>query len=147
LVSPPAIAPATAADLPAVRQLLRHCALSTEGLEQCLDGLLVARVEDEIIGCAAVERHGPEGLLRSVAVAADRRGGGAGRRLAEAAVEHARVQRLRTLYLLTETGAGFFERLGFSRIARTAVPETIRRSDQFARLCPESALAMRLALE
>jgi amino-acid N-acetyltransferase len=66
--------------------------------------------------------------------------------LTAAAVELARNRGMRTLYLLTETAAGFFDRLGFDRIERTELPQTIRRSDQFTRVCPETAVAMHLHL-
>jgi N-acetylglutamate synthase-like GNAT family acetyltransferase len=66
----PVIGPARDGDLPEVLDLLRRSALTGDGLEQGLDCLLVARVGTAIMGCAAVERHGTDGLLRSVAVAA-----------------------------------------------------------------------------
>jgi len=49
-------------------------------------------------------------------------------------------------WLLTTTAADFFAALGFSRVPRDAAPPAVRATEQFARLCPESAVLMRLRL-
>jgi amino-acid N-acetyltransferase len=36
----------------------------------------------------------------------------------------------------------FFERLGYAACARSAVPEAVRASRQFAALCPATATSM-----
>jgi amino-acid N-acetyltransferase len=111
-------------------------------IEQHLDDTLVARDGRRLVGCAAVERYGAAGLLRSVAVAQDRRGSGLGIRLTTAALEHAHARGIRTLYLLTETAADFFPRFGFHPVARTAVAPAVRQSAEFTGACPDTALVM-----
>jgi hypothetical protein len=43
---------------------------------------------------------------------------------------------------LTTTAAGYFERRGYVRVERHALPGPIRRSEEFTQLCPASAVAM-----
>ena len=54
----------------------------------------------------------------SVAVGAARRGQGLGQALATAALDLGRQRGVATVYLLTETAAGFFPKLGFRPITR-----------------------------
>ena len=103
---------------------------------------IVARDGAQVVGCAAVERYGASGLLRSVAVDGPRRGTGLGRRLTDAALAHARAHGVRTVYLLTETAAGFFPRFGFHPIARDMVDPAVRASVEFTSACSDTALAM-----
>jgi len=139
------IARGNATDLPAVRALLRRCDLPTAGIARCTETLIVARIDGICVGSAALERHGDDVLLRSVAVDADVRGQGLGRALTRAALELARELGARSVYLLTETAETFFAGLGFRRIARADVPAPVRSSDAFTTLCPQSAAVMTLA--
>jgi amino-acid N-acetyltransferase len=49
---------------------------------------------------------------------------------------------LRRIYLLTETAAPFFARLGFTPVDRDAVDEAVQASEEFSRLCPATAAVM-----
>jgi amino-acid N-acetyltransferase len=129
-------------DLPAIRALLDQHRLPHAAIERFLDDVLVARAGDRVVGCAALERYDAAGLLRSVAVAEARRGTGLGTRLTAAALDHARAHGIRTVYLLTETAAGFFPRFGFHAVPRPAVAPAVRQSVEFTSACPETALAM-----
>ncbi|MGE0041586.1 MAG: arsenic resistance N-acetyltransferase ArsN2 [Vicinamibacterales bacterium] len=133
-------------DLAAVRTLLAACGLPLDGLDACADTLLVARARDRVIGCAAIERHPPYALLRSVAVDAGARGQGLGQLLTAEALALARRLDARAVFLLTETAEGFFPRAGFRAVARDAVPAEVRDSVEFTSACPASAAAMRLDL-
>ena len=136
------IEPARPDDLPAILSLLERDGLPRASIEQHLAMTVVARAGDRVVGCAAVESYGPDGLLRSVAVDPDDRGRGLGIRLTEAAISLARTRGVRTLYLLTETAAAFFPRFGFRTIGRDQVAPAVRRSVEFTGACPESAQAM-----
>lgn len=129
-------------DLAAILGLLDQHRLPHAGIEGHLADAVVARDGARVVGCAAVERYGPAGLLRSVAVDGPRRGTGLGGRLTDAALAHARAQGVRTVYLLTETAAGFFPRFGFRPVARDAVAPAVRASPEFTSACPDTALAM-----
>ena len=86
-----------------------------------------------IVGAAAVEPYGQAGLLRSVVVAESRRGTGLGRELVAAAEALAQEEGIRELYLLTETAADWFPRLGYEVVdreeARAAVGDVRRVHD------------------
>lgn len=105
-----------------------------------------ATVAADPIGCVGLECHRDVGLLRSLAVHPDHRGRGLGSDLV-AGVERAATDRgLQRLYLLTTDAAGFFADLGYERVARESVPAPIRESEEFADICPDSAVAMRKRL-
>ncbi len=136
------VGPAVRGDLPGIPSLLGARGLPSDGLEDHLESTLVARESGRIVGSAAVELHGPHALLRSVAVDGRHRGGGLGQRLTREAPEHARSRGAPEAFLLTETAAAFFARLGFGPGARTAVPEPVRGSVEFVSACSAGASAM-----
>jgi amino-acid N-acetyltransferase len=129
-------------DLPAILSLLDQHRLPHAAIELHLDEALVARDDQRVIGCAAVEAYGAAGLLRSVAVADERRGSGLGIRLTTAALERARARGIHTVYLLTETAADFFPRFGFHPVDRTDVAPAVAQSVEFTSACSTTALAM-----
>ena len=143
---PPVITPATHADFPAIVGLLERNALPRAGLEQHVATILVAKEGEQLVGTAALEVYGAAALLRSVAVAAERRGQGLGQTLTAAALDLARRRGVRTVYLLTETAAEFFPKLGFRPITRSEVVQAVLRSPEFTSACPASAVVMARSL-
>lgn len=145
---PPAITGATAADFDEAAGLCAAAALPVDGLADAFPaGYAVARVDGALVGLAGLERHGEVGLLRSVAVAADRRGTGLGRRLVADRLAAARAAGLSAVYLLTTTAADFFRGLGFTVVARAALPPALATAPEVASICPASATCMVLPLE
>jgi amino-acid N-acetyltransferase len=139
------IGPASAGELPAIRDLLRACALSPDDVDgEGTQRLLVARDGRELLGCIGLEVHGEAGLLRSFAVAPSHRRRGVGAALNEAAVGLARELGIRDLYILTTTVREQALRAGFEDVAREGVPAVIREGSQFRGQCPASAACMRL---
>jgi len=138
---------AKTSDLPELLALVKASSLPVAGIEQHLDKALVARDKGTLIGCAAVEIYGSVGLLRSVAVAAGRRGEGLGQRLTKAALELARKRGVRNIYLLTTTASHFFPRFGFTAIPRSELDQALAQSEELRGACPASALAMRTSLD
>jgi len=136
------IEPATRGDAGALLALMERAHLPTDGLSNHLDAALVARDGDRIVGSAAIEIYADGGLLRSVAVDADRRGTGLGARLTAAAIDEARRRKLAALYLLTTTAERFFPRFGFEPISRDQVPASVQDSIEFRGACPASAIVM-----
>jgi len=137
---------ATPGDWPGIERLLLDRELPVAGAREQLDGFLVFSEGSGISGCAAIERYGDIGLLRSVAVTGGAAGRGRGTALVEACIEHARRLGLRALYLLTTTAAGFFPRFGFETIPRESLPPSLSASEELRGACPASAVAMRLTL-
>ena len=135
--------PAGADDEQAVRSLLKNAQLPEDGLELAFpDGFVVART-DGVVGCAGLEVHDGNGLLRSVAVNATGRHYGLGSKLVEDRMRAARSRGLGAVYLITTNAAPFFQRLGFEQVARETVPSGIRSSSEFATICPSSAAVLR----
>jgi amino-acid N-acetyltransferase len=142
----PTVAPARPADLPDVLQLLALTKLPVAGIENHVATTLVARRQQRVVGCAAVEVYGNAGLLRSVAVDPEVQGQGLGQELTTAALDLARTRGVRTVFLLTTTAGEFFPRFGFRTITRAEVAPAVRRSVEFTTACPDTALAMALEL-
>ena len=137
---------ATHGDLAQVLALIRQCALLETGVAEAIDDFCIARSEGRLVGCAGLETYGELGLLRSVAVESAARHTGLGTKLVDAIRSAARAGQLRELFLLTTTAAHFFERRGFVSVQRSTLPAPIAQSWEFRVGCPQTALAMRLAL-
>jgi amino-acid N-acetyltransferase len=137
---------ATAADWPAVRDLLVRVDLPLDGAETAFETGLVAVEDERVVGCAAIETFERAALLRSVAVTPHRRGSGVGTSLVHAAEALARETGADEMILLTETAEPLFRRLGYERIDRTAVPADVAGSVEFTTACSETAIAMRRVL-
>ncbi len=126
-----------------VRRLLAACQLPTSDLlPESFEHFLGCGAAQSPTGVVGVEIYGNVGLLRSLAVATDGRGVGCGKALVAEAERYAQSKGVTELYLLTTTAERFFERLGYSRSAREAAPEVIRRTNEFSSLCPSSAVLM-----
>jgi N-acetylglutamate synthase-like GNAT family acetyltransferase len=134
---------ARAADLDRIVSLLSEADLPTAGVAEVLDSFLVIRDRGLVVAAGVVERHGEDGLLRSIVVDPANQGLGLGKQIASALI----ASENRDLYLLTETAESFFTRLGFELIPRTEAPAALRASEEFRCLCPESASFMRRSVE
>lgn len=117
--------------------------LPIEDLPPDISGFTLAFDEDQVVGSAGVEPVGPYGLLRSVGVAESHRNLGLAERIFTSALDHARSNGIREVWLITNTADRYFERHGFARIDRGDVPAEIAGTAQFAGLCPSSAVVMR----
>jgi len=138
--------PATPTDLDRVERLLAANDLPTADVRADAPRFYLARADDAPVGVGGLELHGDAGLLRSIVVADSHRGRGYGTAICaalEACAEQADVE---TLYLLTTTATDFFGNRGYAVVDRTAVPERLRSSRQFADVCPDSATCMRKSL-
>jgi amino-acid N-acetyltransferase len=49
---------------------------------------------------------------------------------------------VKRLYLLTTTASTLFERWGFVRISREALPDALKATPELTTLCPSSAIVM-----
>lgn len=140
------VRPATANDLPAVKDLLTESDLPLEGVSESLGSFVVADRGGKIVGVAGLEECGEYGLLRSAAVAPEWRGRGLGRTLVERVIANAESAGLRALYLLTTTAEKYFPAFGFRETTRDGVPPSVQATAEFTDACPASATVMKLAL-
>lgn len=136
------------ADLPELLALLAAVDLPPEGVEECLDGFMVAReAEGRLIGAIGLERHGSVGLLRSAAVSPDTQGSGLGLRLTSELPEAARADGVEEVVLLTTTARDFFGRkFGFEVSRRDTYEGALARSPKWNLPRCTSAVLMRLNL-
>ncbi len=127
-----------------ILNLLSRADLPTEDLTvDKLRDFLVAKSEKNIvIGSIGVELYQDAGLLRSLAVDPSYRGRGLGVELVRELESHAYRKGIKTLFLLTTTAKGFFERLGFQITHRGLVPSPIARTEEFKNICPISAVCL-----
>jgi amino-acid N-acetyltransferase len=130
----------------AFRSLLKASGLPADDLDFKRD-LLVGYYEgDELVGTGGLEIYGPYALLRSLSVKMGIRGKAVGSTITEFLLAEAKKRKLKGIYLLTMTAHGFFQKKGFVDVSRDAVPEEVKRSEEFEKLCPDSAAVMTLAL-
>ena len=130
------------------RELLAEAGLPTEDLaDDPRLRLFGLNDRDRLIGVVGVQPLDGAVLLRSLAVAADARGRGAGALLVAAAEGHARQSGWRDVYLLTTGAAAYFVRRGYHAISRSEAPASLRATRQFAQLCPASATVMHKRLD
>jgi amino-acid N-acetyltransferase len=137
---------AHASDLPTVRRLLEAQHLPTDGVDDQVATMVVAKQGSRVVGAAAVEVYADGALLRSVVVDPAVQGQGLGHRLSEAALSIAKARGTQTVFLLTTTAEKFFPRLGFAPITRDDVPASVQASIEFQSACPASAVVMRKRL-
>jgi arsenate reductase len=135
--------PAQVDDLDAVLALVHMAGLPTTGVADSFpQAYAVVRDGSEVVAVAGLETHGDVGLLRSVAVVPSRRNRGVGRLLVEDRLSAAKVQKRNAVYLLTTTAADYFRRLGFADSSRHDAPTELRRSSEFASVCPASSVCL-----
>lgn len=139
---------ASPADESALKQLLETAELPNEDLtEDHLEHFFVIRNEDNVLGCVGLEIYKDTGLLRSLAVSKESRGQGLGKKLVRQIESYAREQGIKTLYLLTTTAEEYFGKHGYVVLSREEVPSPIQESEEFATLCPASAIVMRKSID
>ena len=131
---------------PGLEVLLMANALPVSDLPASLNGFYLALDGDAVVGAAGMEHWGNVGLLRSVAVAESHRNHHIARQLTDTVLSHARKAQVQEIYLITNTADRYFEKYGFQRIDRSDVPASIAQTEQFAGLCPSSAVVMKMTL-
>lgn len=133
---------AAEADLVIVRLLLGQAGLPSSDLAAAKPKFIVLRDDGRIVAAGALQQFGSAALVRSVVVAADRRGAGLGGIIVQELERIARAARIERLILLTQTAARFFAHRGYRVIERIDVPEDVQGSEEFRSLCPASATCM-----
>lgn len=129
-----------AATDPRLARALREAGLPTQDLRASTGRFFSYRtLGGTLVGYGGFELAGDDVLLRSILVTADARGRGIGRNLALLLMSRAFDAGGRTAWLLTDSAAAFFERLGFKATGRETAPDAIAQSQQAVALCPATA--------
>lgn len=137
------IGPARPEERSAVEALLAAAGLPHDDIGPHLPHFTVAREDGRAVGVIGLEVHGEDGLMRSLAVAPERRGRGVARRLYASLLSVAQSAGLRRLYLVTPTAQSWFTLLGFRAVAPDAVPDAVRRTHEFQALSGRSSILVR----
>ena len=128
-------------------QLLSAAKLPFEDLPLSLDNFSVAlNNKNGVIGVVGLEIYGDYALLRSLAVEPEYRGQGVAERLLSIVEGSASLNKVKAIYLITETASVYFGRKGYITVARTQVPDEIKVSSEFSYVCPASAIVMKKEL-
>ncbi len=130
-------------ELPRILELLEEADLPVAGVDHA-ESFLVARKQERLVGCIGLEVYGDVGLLRSLVVLPDARGGGLGKLLVERLLETACERGISAMYLLTTAADEYFPRFGFEPIPREQADSRLQASEEFRGACPDSAVCMRL---
>ncbi len=133
-------------DLALVLALLEAERLPVEGVAESFADFIVVERGGTIIAAAGLEVVANDCLLRSLVVAPSTRGLGLGQLLVTTLLDRARQLRLDSIWLLTETAATYFSRLGFEARPRDEAPTGLRQTAEFRHCCPASATAMSRAV-
>ena len=126
--------------------LLQSQNLPTGDLPASLSSFYIALEDDKIIGVIGMERYGQYGLLRSMVVHPAHRNKQIAETLINILEDGASSSGIDSVYLLTETAAGYFEKKGYKKIDRIQVPEQVKASSEFSGVCPVSAIVMQKSL-
>ncbi len=143
-----AMRPAQRGDMAAVRETLEGVGLEKElARDEHAPSFFVLRNEQGVVGAVALEVHGDDAILRSLAVNEEFRGAGYGWMLADMAISQARWRGVRRIYLLTESASDFFAaKFGFRVVDRSTLSKQVAASETFSRLVGAQLVAMRLDL-
>lgn len=135
-------------DLVSILDLLVLVNLPHEGVEEHLDGFIVAKNGDgRLAGTIGLERHGSVGLLRSAAVTPDMQKCGVGACLTSALLERAANDGVEKIVLLTSTARDFFAgRFGFAECERREFNEQLGDSEEWNLPRCSTAVCMSLDL-
>lgn len=95
-----------------------------------------------LLAVGGIERRGDAVLIRSVAVAEDRRKKNYGSTVVLKLLAEARNGGVQAAYLLTDNAQDFFAGLGFKPVERAKVPAVIQQTRQFSSATCASATAM-----
>jgi N-acetylglutamate synthase-like GNAT family acetyltransferase/SAM-dependent methyltransferase len=136
---------AMAADLPSVETLLAENGLPTAGVAEHLSSFFVAET-GSVVGVIGMELSGAAAMLRSLAVAGERRKQGLGNALVDYALAQSRQSGATAAYLLTNTAAGFAARRGFTQIPREDIPADLLQRSALSYACPATSTCMKLDL-
>ena len=140
------IAPATAADVDAIKTLLVSNGLPTSGVDNHWKTFVVARDGKVIVGCGGAETYPVAALIRSIAVDQAYRSHGVGRSIVRQLLDRLTARGVREFYLLTTDAESYFAKRGFNTIDRAEVHPQLLASTQFTENCCSSAKCMRLVM-
>ena len=104
----------------------------------------VEKQDNKVIAVGGLESAGDDAIIRSIAVSDNYKSQGFGSAITRHLINHAKINGIKDIYLLTTTAEKFFPRYGFKKIDRQVIPVNIKNSTQYKDVCPDSAVVMKL---
>lgn len=142
------LAPVRAGDIDALTSFLAEADLTLSGLDAASVRLWLERdAAGQVVGATGFELSGDgtHALIRSVAVAPDRRARGRGSELARFALEHAADAGARTAWLFSRRSGPFWQGLGFVRADSDALVTALADTHQVRLFIETGQLAREVA--
>jgi amino-acid N-acetyltransferase len=131
-------------ELPVVETLFKEADLPVLDPRPVLSNVLVAELDDEIVGAAALDVFARSGLVRALAVTADQRRRGVGRELFRSLIPRAHELSLKRLYVVATEAREFLTALGFEAATPDEVPMAVRNACREREATAEQLLELRL---
>ncbi len=129
-------------DLDELAVTLRESELPHHDLAGLAKRFFCASIGGEIVGYVGLEISGADALLRSAVIFIRARHRGYGRFMIERLLAVASEYGIERVWLLTTSAPGFFAKLGFADVARSAVPGALTASEEFTLQAPATAVCM-----
>ena len=126
-----------------LQSILEQNNLPTDDIYNNSIRFFVAKKNDRILGLVGLEVFKPFGLLRSLAVIDEFKNKQIGKKLVEYLISESKSEEIKELYLLTTTADKYFSKFGFIQIEREQVPGSIKQTEEFKSICPDSAVVMK----
>jgi amino-acid N-acetyltransferase len=108
--------------------------------------LFGVHLNDELVGYFGYELFKNQALFRSMVVVPRARNKGYGSIIWNQAKEQMVTEGISDVYLLTNTAAPFFSKLGFEEMARASAPEPILATTEFKEFCPADSVCMKIKI-
>jgi amino-acid N-acetyltransferase len=137
---------ANASDIAEIKETLTAGGLPTVGVDKAVEQFLVAE-GSQVIGVLGALYDTPKALLRSFAVSPAQRSKGVGGTLVVEIFKELQRQEIEEVYLITDTAAEYFRRVGFYEITRAEMPANLLKESGLDEACPCSSKCMKYLLE
>lgn len=129
-------------DFEKITNLLKINKLPYSDIQKIDIEFIVAKKDNEIIGCIGLEKFETEGMLRSFAVDDEFKNKGIGTEMYNRILSYSHQNNIKNMHLLTNTAKEYFLKAGFLVVDRDNAPEAIKGTSEFSGLCPVSSTYM-----
>lgn len=129
-------------DFDSIENLLKNNKLPYSDIRKIAIDFIVAKKDNEIIGCIGLEKFETESMLRSFAVDDKFKNIGIGKEMYNRILSYAHQNNIKNLHLLTNTAREYFLKVGFVVSDRNKAPQVIKETTEFSELCPASSTYM-----
>ena len=127
-------------DISAITSLLQNCELPIVNIEKQVNDFIVAKQQNCLVGTLGVVYDNNENvLLRSFAVTKKNRSQGIGKELIQTMLAVMEKKKILNVFLLTETAAEYFMKIGFHEIQRSEIPDILLSKSGLDKACPCSS--------